>query len=161
MKWLVQHVAPVFNQQSSNAEGLTPYECRHGGRSHGRTAEFGERLMYFVPKKLHTKLDLRWRVGMFLTPADRSNEAYIGTRSGNVVKSRGLARVVKESKLDSDSMLCITGTPLQLCPTAFGNKDALWIGPEVDPDASPVIPTLTTRPQRLPKASQFHRLLQL
>ena len=93
--------------------------------------------MYYVPKKLRTKLDLRWRVGIFLGTADRSNEAYIGMRSGNVVKSRGLSRVVQESKWDSDSVLRVTGTPMQLCPNDLGNKDALWIESEIDPHAEP------------------------
>ena len=57
-----------------------------------------------------------------------------------MVKSRGLARVVKESKCHSDSVLCITDTPLQLCPNAIGNKDALWIESEVDPHAEPFDP---------------------
>ena len=135
MRWLVQHVASIFNRHSTNSEGLTPHECRHGRRSHGRTAEFGERLLYYVPKKLRAKLDLRWRVGVFLGTSDRSNEAYIGTRSGNVVKSRGLARVVSESKWDRDSIFRVTGTPMTLCPNIDGNQDADWIESEVNPQA--------------------------
>ena len=135
MRWMVQHVASIFNRHSTNSEGLTPHECRHGRRSHGRTAEFGERLLYYVPKKLRAKLDLRWRVGVFLGTSDRSNEAYIGTRSGNVVKSRSLARVVSESKWDRESILRVIGTPMKLCPNIDGNQDADWIESEVNPQA--------------------------
>ena len=85
MSWPVRSVASMFNRQSTNSDSLTTYEYPHGRRSHGRTAEFGERLMYYVPQKLRTKLDLRWRVGVFLGTAERRYEAHIGTRSGNVV----------------------------------------------------------------------------
>ena len=84
MDWLIQHVASIFNRQSTNRDGLTPHECRHGRRSNGRTAEFGERVLYVVPERLRAKVDLRWRVGYLLGTAERSNEAYIGTSSGNV-----------------------------------------------------------------------------
>ena len=133
MRWLVQHVASILNRQSTNPEGMTPYEYRHGRRSHGRTAEFGERLLYYVPKRLRAKIDLRWRVGIFLGTADRSNEAFIGTRSGNVVKSRSLARVVAENKWDADSVLRITGTPAQMCPNPDGNQDSTWVEAEIAP----------------------------
>ena len=98
-----------------------------GCKSNGRTAEFGERIIYYVPKRLRAKIDLRWRVGVFLGSAERSNEAYIGTRSGNVVKSRGLARIVDDSKWDKDSVMRIVGTPAKLCPNSDGNQDASWI----------------------------------
>ena len=91
--------------------------------------------MYYVPKRLRTKLDLRWRVGICFGTVDRSSVAYIGTRSGNVVNSRGLSRVVQESKWYSDSVLRVTGTPMQLCPDDLGNKDALWIESDFDPHA--------------------------
>ena len=93
--------------------------------------------MCYVPKKLRTKLDLRWRVRVCLGTADRSNEAYTGTGSGNVVKSRGISCVVQKSKWHEDSVLRVTGTPMQLCPNDLGNKEALWIESEIDPHAEP------------------------
>ena len=123
----MQHVASILNRQLTNSEGLTPYECEHGRRSNGRTAEFGERLMHYVSKKLRTKLNLRWRVGICISTACHNNEAYIGTRSGNVLKSQSLAHVVQKSKWDSDNVLRVSGAPMQLCPSDLSNKDALWI----------------------------------
>ena len=116
MRCLTQHVASIFNRQSTNRDGQTPYEWRQGRRSSGRTNEFGERIMYYVTKNMRSKLDLRWRIGVFLGTADRSNEAYIGTRSSNAVRSRGLARVVEASKRDRDSLLKVLGTPMKMCP---------------------------------------------
>ena len=70
----------------------------------------GDRMV--VPKQMRSKLDLRWRIGVFLGTADRSNYAYIGTRSRNDVRSRELARVVEASKWDRDILLIVLGTPM-------------------------------------------------
>ena len=94
----------------------------------------------YVLKKLRTKLDLRWRMGVYLGTTGRTNEAYIGTCPGNVVKSRGLARVVQENKWDAERVPCVTGTPLKLCPNDLGNKDSLRIETEIDPHAEPFNP---------------------
>ena len=45
MRWLTQHVASIFNCQSTNRDGQTPYECRHGRRACGQTAEFDDRII--------------------------------------------------------------------------------------------------------------------
>ena len=50
------------------------------------------------PKRLRAKIDMRWRVGIFLGTAERTNEAFVGTVSGSVVKSRAITRVVHASK---------------------------------------------------------------
>ena len=134
-KWLVQHTASIYNRNATNAEGKSPYEHRHGRRSKGRTAEFWENVLYYEPKKLRAKLSLRWRVGIFLGTADRSNEAYIGTCSGNVVKSRSITRVVEGSKWDIASVMKIIETPMRLCPNSVGNQDHSWVDAENDPHA--------------------------
>ena len=56
-----------------------------------------KKVLYFVPKRLRAKIDMRWRVGIFLGTAEKSNEASVGTVSGNVVKSRATTRVVTAS----------------------------------------------------------------
>jgi len=150
MKWLIQHVASIHNRQTTNSDGQTPYEVRHGRRSRGRTAEFGERLLYYVPKKLRAKLDLRWRVGVFLGTADRSNEAFIGTRSGNVVKSRSLARVVEDSRWDRESIFRVSGTPMQLCPNPAGNQDASWIEEAAEPHTEPFDAEVAAQSEEVP-----------
>ena len=133
MRWLIQHVASIYNRQSTNYDGQTPHEARHGRRSNGRTAEFGEKVLYFVPKRLRAKIDMRWRVGIFLGTAERTNEAFVGTVSGNVVKSRAITRVVHASKWDPNTLLKIVGTPAALCPNPNGKQDSAWIEGEEDP----------------------------
>ena len=133
MRWLIQHVASIYNRQSTNYDGQTPHEARHGRRSNGRTAEFGEKVLYFVPKRLRAKIDMRWRVGIFLGTAERTNEAFVGTVSGNVVKSRAITRVVHASKWDPNTLLKIVGTPAAMCPNPNGNQDSAWIEGGEDP----------------------------
>ena len=103
MRWLVQHVASIYNHQSTDQDGQTPYEFRHGRRSNGRTAEFGEKVLHVVPKRLRAKVDMRWRVSIFLGTAGRSNEDFVGTVSGNDAKSLAITRVVNVSKLDQNT----------------------------------------------------------
>ena len=64
MRWLVQHVASIYNRQSTNSDGQTTHDARHGRRSNGLTAEFDKKVLYFVPKRLRAKIDMRWRVGI-------------------------------------------------------------------------------------------------
>ena len=51
MKWLVEHVATIFNRCSINQDGQTPYFASHGKRPSDRLVEFGENVFFFVPKK--------------------------------------------------------------------------------------------------------------
>ena len=70
---------------------------------------------------------------MFLGAAGHSNEAYIGTRSGNVVRSRGLARVVEKIEWDRCGLFRLLGTPMKMCPNPDGIRDnACTQDPEVE-----------------------------
>ena len=73
-----------MNKLAVNKTGLTPYEELHGQKARERRAEFGERLFYGTPKKGRAKLDLRWKLGVYLGHAECSNEAFVGTSTGNV-----------------------------------------------------------------------------
>ena len=119
-----KHAASIYNQLSANSDGQTPHEARHGRRSDGRTAKFGEQVLYFVPKRLRDKIDMRWRIGICLGTAERTKEAFVGTVSGNVVKSRAITRVVHASKWDQNALLKIVGTPAAMCPNPNGNQDS-------------------------------------
>ena len=62
--WLVVHTAWVSNNLHLDADGRTAYGKSHGREGHERVCEFGERIMWFVPKRLRAKLDQRWRCGI-------------------------------------------------------------------------------------------------
>ena len=68
MYWLSEHAASTYNKCFVQADGKTPYEFLHGKAPGLRLIEFGEKVMWHVPKKLRVKLDLRWRLGVFSGP---------------------------------------------------------------------------------------------
>ena len=78
--------------------------------------------MYFVPNHLRAKVDIRWRVGIFLGKAEKSNEACVGTVSRSGVEPRAITRVVYASKWDKDTLFRILGTPASMCPNPSENQ---------------------------------------
>ena len=65
-------------------------------------------------KKLRAKLDLRWRLGVYIGYSVTSNEYYLGLPNGNVVKSRSVTHVVPSGRWDSKSVLSVKGIPGKL-----------------------------------------------
>ena len=65
--WLVEHTCWVLNIFHFDSEGRTAYGRLHGREGHERICEFGEQIMWCVPKRLRSKLDQRWRYGAFLS----------------------------------------------------------------------------------------------
>ena len=88
----------------------------HGQRFKGKLVEFGEQVFYFIPKKLRSKLDLRWRIGTYLGNSTTSNEAYVAVSNGDVVKSRSVVRVVAPMRWSKERLMGVKGTPYQLRP---------------------------------------------
>ena len=66
MAWLAEHVAWVLNKFHLDSDGRTAYGRLHGREAKERICEFGERVMWLVPKKLRSKLDQRRRYGIFV-----------------------------------------------------------------------------------------------
>ena len=92
--WLVEHTAWVLNKFQLGSDGRTPYGRLHGREGHERVCEFGEMIMWFVPKKMRSKLDQRWRYGVFLGRSLSSDQNFIGLHSGDVICARAMVRVV-------------------------------------------------------------------
>ena len=134
--WMIEHVSSLINRHFVAAHGKTPYEYVHGKRSKGRTAEFGERILYHVPKKLRSSLDLRWRAEFFLGTAPSSNEIYVGTEGGAVVKSRSMCRVVAEARWSADHVFKVAGTPMRPNPLVEGDAQDAWIEETTNPHES-------------------------
>ena len=65
MAWLVEHSAYLLNKYMLGKDGLTAFSRLHGKETSERICEFGERILWFVPKVLRSKLDQRWRYGIF------------------------------------------------------------------------------------------------
>ena len=110
--WLVEHTSWVLNKFLLGSDGRTAYGRLHGREGRERICEFGETIMWFVPKKLRSKLDQRWRYGTFLGRALGSDQNYIGLKSGEVVCARAIVRVVPNARWSSDRISRITTSPM-------------------------------------------------
>ena len=130
--WLIEHVAWVFNKFHLGSDGRTAYGRLHGHEGRERVCEFGETIMWFVPKKLRSKLDQRWRYGVFLGRALGSDQNFVGVNSGEVVCARAIVRVVPNIRWSSDRISKITVAPL-----AFKMGTLDHIEEAADPHAHP------------------------
>ena len=133
MKWLVEHAATLRNRYSTTQTGETPYELHHGQKAHDRAIEFGEGVFYLIPKKLRAKRNITWKLGVYLGDAPNSNESFVGTWCGDVIRARGLVRVVEGSRWSHTAIQRITGTPAK--PNPSGNQAYQSIEESVDPYA--------------------------
>ena len=79
MQWLMETVTSAMNLYVVANDGLTAYQRLHGRRANSKAVEFGEKVFDHVPKNLRSKMQLRWRIGIYLGVAGHSGEHYIGT----------------------------------------------------------------------------------
>lgn len=117
--WLVCHAASVMNRLVVGKDGRTAFQRLHGRRTSNRAVEFGERVFYYIPKKLRAKMSLRWRLGMYLGVAAHSGEHIIGTWSGDAVRTRSIVRVVASARWSAELANRLKGTPA--LPNPSGN----------------------------------------
>ena len=67
----------------------TPYQHLHGQRNKGKTVEFGEEVFYYVPKRLRSKMSLRWSLGTFMGPAHTNMKSPLEKDSHKYEASHG------------------------------------------------------------------------
>ena len=94
MAWLVEHAAYMLNRCRLDTDGRTAYGRLHGKESTARICEFGERVLWFVPKKHRAKLDSIWRYGTFLGRASNCDQNFIGLSDGTIATARAIVRLV-------------------------------------------------------------------
>ena len=117
MQWLMEHVAIVMNRYVVENYGLTAYQKLHGRRANSQVVEFGEKVFDHVPKRLRSKMQLRWRIGIYSGVAGHSGEHYIGTWTGDVVRTRSIVRVVEQTRWKTDFVDRPLGTPARPTPS--------------------------------------------
>ena len=87
MHWLVHHSAYLLTRFHAGEDGLTPYQRLHGKSAPDRIAEFGERVLWFVPVKRRAKLEPKWRNGMFIGRAWGSDQNFVALMDGSVTRA--------------------------------------------------------------------------
>ena len=85
IRWLAEHVATILNRHSVSKGGQTAYSALHGKRSNESMVEFEEKVFFFMPKRLRAKLDLRWKLGIFLGISPNSEEKLIVLANGSAI----------------------------------------------------------------------------
>ena len=128
MSWLVEHAAYVLNRCKLDTDGRTAYGRLHGKESTARLCEFGERILWYVPKKHRAKLDARWRYGVFLGRASNCDQNYIGLANGSIVAARAMVRLVPSLRWNLEKIGLVQGVPMD-----FKTKDYDKIEEEVSP----------------------------
>ena len=133
--WLVEHVAHLLNKYGLDTDGRTAYGRLHGKEVHERICEFGEKILYYVPKKHRLKMDIRWRYGIFLGRAAHSDINYVALTDGTITQARAMVRLVGKCRWDAERIGRITGTPSE-----FKAKNLDGIEAELEPHDHPAPP---------------------
>ena len=113
VQWLVEHCAFLLTKYQLGTDGKTAYGRLHGKEVRERICEFGEKVLYFVPKRLRTKSQPRWRYGIFLGRAWNADQNFLGVAGGSIVTSRAMVRLVPQVRWDLDRIQQVTGTPFE------------------------------------------------
>ena len=111
--WLFEHAAWVLSKFQVNHEGRTALGLLHGREVRERVGEFGETVMYYIPKKQRAKMDVRWRFGYFLGRALNSDQNIIGLADGTVTRARAMTRVIPSLRWNRDRIEKLIATPHQ------------------------------------------------
>ena len=98
MAWLFEHAVFLLNKFQLGTDGRTGWGRLHGKETRDRICEFGECVLWYVPKKLRTKLDLRWRYGVFMGRSASTDQNFIGIHDGTIVGARAMVRLVSAKR---------------------------------------------------------------
>ena len=110
-RWLLEHAVGNLNRCSVTPEGMTPYQHIHGKRVTQKQGEVSEKVCYYLPKRVRAKLDNRYHLGIDLGQVSSSNECYVATANGGVIKTRSIARIVSNRCWDAPMTINIKGIP--------------------------------------------------
>ena len=111
MYWLVEHSAAIMTKYHVGPDGTTGYAQLHGRECTEKLVEFGERIMFYVPKKIRAKLDPRWRYGIWLGRSINVDESYVATSDGRVTRARAIVRLIESARWDATKILSIKSKP--------------------------------------------------
>ena len=110
--WLVEHAAYLLNKYQIGKDCKSAYCRLHGKESKERICEFGENILWFIPKRLRGKADRRFGYGVFLGRALGSDQNFVGRSGGTVVRARAIVRRIPSARWDAQRLLAISTTPL-------------------------------------------------
>ena len=121
MLWLVEYASALLSKYAAGNDGRTAFQRLHGKRAHEKLVEFGEKVLYFIPKAKRAKLDKRFGVGVFLGRALWGDENFVARADGTVIRTRGLARMSPKLRWDGRWFNDIKGTPNDMMASEDAN----------------------------------------
>ena len=127
MAWIVEHAAYLLNRCVLGTDGRTAWGRLHGKEATERICQFGEKVLWYVPKKQRLKLDVRWRHGIFLGRSMSSDQNFIGLADGSVTCARAMVRLVSKRRWDTEQIGNISALPMDF---KTRNLDIIEQGPE-------------------------------
>ena len=109
---MVRHAACLKTQCWVRPNGRTSLEMMKGRRTNSRVAEFGETIMFNIPKtKLNPgKFEDQWDAGVYLGFDMRSMESLIGTPVG-VYRVTDIRRRALHERWSRDEVFNVKGSP--------------------------------------------------
>ena len=111
MAWMVEHASHLLTKYHVGPDGRTGFGRLHGKEVRERICEFGERVLYYVPKKLRSKMDARWKYGVFVARAMHSDINCIALTDGSVTQARAMVRLVSGARWSEKWIQHLTATP--------------------------------------------------
>ena len=111
MDWMVEYGASLCSKYSVGDDGKSAFERLHGKRANEHLVEFGEKVMYYIPKARRAKLDRRFGIGVFMGKALWGDDNFISRADGTVVKARGLARMPPGNRWDATMFSAVKDRP--------------------------------------------------
>ena len=112
MTWLVKYASEIMNRCKVMHDGRTAYERIKGRQASRAVCEFGEKVLCMPLKPGRgTKVEDKFIDGVFLGVNPRTNEVYVATEEGEVIRARTIKRRPFEDRWDVDIVLNVKGTP--------------------------------------------------
>ena len=134
MHWLTRHASYLLTKHHVGTDHCTGYQRLHGKGSRERVAEFGEHVLYFAQARRRSKLEPKWRRGVFLGRAWNSDANFIGLASGQVTTARAITRTILPDRWSRQRIQRVTGTPIDQS-LAFADEIEEEAAPRRGPDA--------------------------
>ena len=149
MAWLLQHAATLLTHYDEDNNCTTAYDRLHGATMRDKICEFGETVMYYIPKRNRKQMDPRWQFGAFIGRAWGSNQNFIAKKDGTVTRARAMVRVVESKRWQPKRLQNIHITPLHEAPN---RDDLIEDSPEPHSNAAAAIDHTTEMGDSLLKA---------
>ncbi|CAK0856358.1 unnamed protein product [Prorocentrum cordatum] len=114
--WMVEFAGMSINLGRRGADGRAAWELRRGRPFNKDLACFSEKVLYLPGGKRKAGIEDNFLAGLYLGPALRTDEVYIGTELG-ALRARTFKRLTVEQRADKALLNSLVGEPWAPVPT--------------------------------------------